>query len=164
MKTSLVAQTVQWWGLLDLKPMHRALLRRSVEQISNRAIDWHVTSWRESDPTLLEILSRQGVIIIDRCGLMQRTLEARGSDEVVEALHHRSQGQIRLLWHWSLRGKQDLFWCTRMSFEGVISDAESLTQWLRVCVRHGRTIESKSNMLLNGIQLPRITASITKTI
>lgn len=163
MKQSLASQRVQTWGLLELKPMHRAMLRRSVVSNSELGLDWKLASWQDNDQALLELFSRPGVIVVDRDGLMQRTLEARGTDAVIKALHHRSRGQIRLLWHWSLRGQQDLFWCTSMSFDGVISDPQSMMQWLRVSVRLGKTNEV-NNGLLNGIELPRITAPITETI
>ncbi len=163
MKQSLASQRVQAWGLLELKPMHRTMLRRSVESNSKLGLEWNVASWRDNDQALLELLSQPGVIVVDRDGLMERTLEARGTDAVIEALHHRSRGQIRLLWHWSLRGKQDLFWCTEMSFEGVVSDPQSMMQWLRVCVRLGKTKEG-INGLLNGIEFPRIIAPIAETI
>ncbi len=163
MKLSLDAQQVQAWGLLDLKPMHRALMRRTVETHSNLGLEWYVASWRDNDRALLGLLSRPGVTLVDRDGLIKRTLEARRTDAVIEALHHRSRDQIRLLWHWSLRGKQDLFWCTEMSFDGVISDAQSLSQWLRVCVRLGKT-NAGNNGILDGIELPRISAPSPHTI
>ena len=85
MKHSLDSKTVQMWGLLDLKPMHRALLRRSVEPIGNQGLHWQVASWRENDQALLEMMSRQSVLIVDRNGLIQRTLEARSKDEAPPA-------------------------------------------------------------------------------
>ena len=165
MKQTLAHQLVQDWGLLDLRPMHRALLRRSAEQLvsadknwmdSKGEIVWHLESWQESsDQVLLEMLYRPGVLMVDCDGLMQRVREDRHRDAVVEAIHQRSNNQIRLLWHWSLRGKQDLLWCTEMFFEGVVFDSQSLQQWLRACIRHGNANASQNNTLLSGIQLPK---------
>ena len=166
MKQTLAQQLVQDWGLLDLKPMHRALLRRSAEQLvgadknwmeSKGEIAWHIESWRDSsDQALLEMMCRPGVLMVDSDALMKRVREDRHLDAVVEAIHQRSNNQIRLLWHWSLRGKQDLLWCTEMSFVGVVFDSQSLQQWLRACVRHGKANASQNNTLLSGIQLPNL--------
>ena len=93
--------------------------------------------------------------MVDCDGLMQRVREDRHLDAVVEAIHQRSNNQIRLLWHWSLRGKQDLLWCTEMSFMGVVFDSQSLQQWLLACIRHGKANASQNNTLLSGIQLPK---------
>ena len=169
MKQTLAHQLVHDWGLLDLRPMHRALLRRSAEQLvsadknwmdSKGEIAWHIESWRDSsDQAMLEMMCRPGVLMVDCDGLMQRIREDRVRDPVVEAIHQRSHNQIRLLWHWSLRGKQDLLWCTEMSFEGVVCDSQSLQQWLRACMRHGKCNASQNNMLLSGIQLPKLATS-----
>lgn len=166
MKTTLATQLVQVWSLLDLRPTHRALLRHSAEQMvktvhsqsdRKRKLAWHVASLRDSsDQVLLETMRRPGLLIVDLEGLMQRVIEGRASDAVINATHNRWNGQIRLLWHWSLQGKQDLMWCTERSFDGVIWDARTLKQWLRVCMRHGELIEGQSNTLLNGIELPRL--------
>lgn len=165
MKQTLAHQLVQDWGLLDLRPMHRALLRRSAEHLviadknwmnSKGEIAWHIESWRESsDQVLLEMMYRPGVLMVDCDGLMQRVREDRHRDAVVEAIHQQSNNQIRLLWHWSLRGKQDLLWCTEMFFEGVVCDSQSLQQWLRACIRHGNANTIQNNTLLTGIQLPK---------
>ena len=166
MKQTLAYQLVLDWGLLDLRPMHRALIRRSTEQLvssdKNRLdcrgeIAWHLESWQEtSDQALLEMLCRPGVLMVDCDGLMLRAREDRQPDAVLEAIHQRANNQIRLLWHWSLRGKQDLLWCTEMSFMGVVFDSQSLQQWLHACIRHGKANASQNNTLLSGIQLPNL--------
>ncbi len=166
MKQTLALQLVQDWGLLDLRPMHRALIRRSAEQLvsaeknrmdGKRAIAWHIAGWRDSsDQALLEMIYRPGVLMVDCGGLMQRVSEDRHRDAVVEAIHRRSNNQIRLLWHWSLQGKPDLLWCTEMSFEGVVCDAQSLHQWLLACIRLGKAQASQNNLLLSSIQLPKL--------
>lgn len=167
MKRTLAQQWVQDWGLLDLRPMHRALLRSSVAQLVcadptdpkmhyKRDVSWHVESWRDSsDQALLDTMRRPGVLVVDFHGLVQRVREDRPRDALLDAIYHRSNCQIRLLWHWSLRGKQDLLWCTEMSFEGVVCDSQSLQQWLRACIRHGNANASQNNTLLSGIQLPK---------
>ncbi len=164
MKKTIAAQLLQDWSLLDLRPLHRALLRRLAEQFAQtiqdpsnrkREIVWHVAGLRDSsDGELLEAMLRSGVLIVDCDGLLERVMAGRDKDTVLNAIHNRSQKQIRLLWHWSLRGKQDLLWCTELSFDGVISDVRSLNQWLRVCLRQGKAIEVQSNSLLQGIELP----------
>jgi len=105
---------------------------------------------------LLAMLRRPGVLIVDRHAHRQRVVENRASDTVLEALHLRFRDQIRLLWHWSLQGKQDLLWCTEMAMDGVISDPQSLVLWSRVCMRNGKVIEDQNNTLLSGIQLPTL--------
>ena len=150
MKKTLAMQLVQEWSLLELRPMHRALLRRWAEQTAStvhglldreRELVWHLASLSDSsDPVLLECMRRPGVLIVDCDGLSKRVTADRDGDAVLNAIHDRTKDQIRLLWHWSLRGKQDLLWCTELSFDGVISDARSLNQWLRVCLRLGKVI------------------------
>ena len=166
MKQTLANQRVQNWNFLDLKPMHRALLRRMVNatednmgsQIAGRTeIHWHHESLLSSnDQALLTMLRRPGVLIIDRDTLCQRMVKNRAFDTVLEALHLRFCDQIRLLWHWSMRGKQDLLWCTEMAMDGVISDPQSLVLWSRVCMRKGKVIEEQNNTLLSGIRLPTL--------
>ena len=173
MKRTLAGQRVQNWNVLDLKPMHRALLRRMVNasednissQMESRTeIRWHQDSLLNSDDhALLVTLRRPGVLIVDRDALCQRVAENRAFDTVLEALHLRFCDQIRLLWHWSLRGKQDLMWCTEMAMDGVISDPQSLVLWSRVCKRKGKVIEGQNNTLLSGIRLPTLAAP-TSTI
>ncbi len=146
--------------------MHRALLRRWAEQTAStvhgpldreRELVWHLASLSDSsDPVLLECMRRPGVLIVDCDGLSKRVTADRDPDAVLNAIHDRTKDQIRLLWHWSLRGKQDLLWCTELSFDGVISDARSLNQWLRVCLRLGKVIEGQNNRLLQGIELPKL--------
>lgn len=166
MKKTLATQLVLDWSLLDLRPMHRALLRRWAEQAAStaqgpldrkRELVWHLASLSDSsDPVLLEAMYRPGVLLVDSDGLSKRVMAARDRDAVLNAVYHRTKNQIRLLWHWSLHGKQDLLWCTELSFDGVISDARSLNQWLRVCLRNGKVIEGQSNRLLQGIELPKL--------
>ncbi len=166
MKKTLATQLVQDWSLLDLRPMHRALLRRWAEQTAStvqgpldrtRELVWHLASLSDSsDLELIEATSRPGVLLVDCDGLSKRVKAARDRDAVLNAVHHRTEEQIRLLWHWSLHGKQDLLWCTELSFDGVISDPRSLKQWLRVCLRHGKVLEGQSNRLLQGIELPKL--------
>jgi|GEM_PF-1495823 len=166
MKQTLANQCVQNWNFLDLKPMHRALLRRMVNatednmgsQMERRTeIHWHHESLLNSDEqALLSMLRRPGVLIVDRDALCQRVVKNRAFDTVLEALQLRFCDQIRLLWHWSLRGKQDLLWCTEMAMDGVISDPQSLVLWSRVCIRKGKVIEGQNNTLLSGIRLPTL--------
>jgi len=168
MKRTLASQRVQNWNVLDLKPMHRGLLRRLVNatednmgsQIERSAeIRWHQDSLLNSDDqALLVMLRRPGVLIVDRDALCQRVAENRAFDTVLEALHLRYCDQIRLLWHWSLRGKQDLLWCTEMAMDGVINDPQSLVLWSRVCKRKAKVIEGQNNTLLSGIRLPTLAA------
>ena len=168
MKRTLASQRVQNWNVLDLKPMHRGLLRRLVNatednmdsQIERSAeIRWHQDSLLNSDDqALLVMLRRPGVLIVDRDALCQRVAENRAFDTVLEALHLRYCDQIRLLWHWSLQGKQDLLWCTEMAMDGVINDPQSLVLWSRVCMRKGKVIEGQNNTLLSGIRLPMLAA------
>ena len=168
MKQTLTQQWVQDWGLLDLRPMHRALLRRTVAQLERtgapdpkmqceREVSWHIESWRDSsDQALLEMIRRPGVLVVDFDGLVKRVREDRQRDTQLDAIHHRSNCQIRLLWHWSLQGKKDLLWCTEMSFDGVIYEGQTLHQWLRACLRQGTGRKFQSSSLLTGIQLPNL--------
>lgn len=163
MKKTLTSQRVQIWNVLDLKPMHRALLRRMVNatednggaQMESRTeIRWQQGSLLKSDDHALSMLRSPGVLIVDRDALCQRVAENRAFDTVLEALYLRNCDQIRLLWHWSLRGKQDLLWCTEMAMDGAMSDPQSLVVWSRVCRRKGKVIEDQNNTLLTGIRLP----------
>jgi len=163
MKRTLSKEFVQDWTLLGLKPMHRALLRRCVEnhiaktsELQNkRMITWHVLHWDAlSEHKLLSQFHRTGVLIVDRNGLLRRAIEDRQLDPVLAALQCRSKAQIRLLWNWSLQGFADLHWCTELSFDGVIHDSVSLEGWLRCCLRLGVATECQLNCLLRDIQLP----------
>lgn len=168
MKKTLAQHWIQDWGLLDLRPMHRALLRRSMDQLvrtdpanpkmhSDREVSWHIEGWRDSsDQALLDMMRRPGVLVIDYDELAKRLREGRKRDAVLDAIQHRSNCQIRLLWHWSLRGRKDLLWCTEMSFDGVIYEGQSLHQWLRACLRHGKGRKFQNNAILSGIQLPSL--------
>lgn len=177
MKKTLASQQNQDWNLLDMKPMHRALLRRTVDPIVNPIVNsndantgaqldrkiefrWYHESLRSSDDhALLALLQRPGVLVVDRDAFVQRVVENRVFDPVLDALHRRSIDQIRLVWHWSLRGKQDLLWCTEMAMDGVINDPRSLALWSRVCRRKGKCYEGQSNTLLSGIRLPSLAVS-----
>ena len=173
MKRTLANQRIQDWSLLDLKPMHRALLRRMVDPPEantegqvEKAMEfrWHqVSMLSTNEANLLEMVRRPGVLIVDRDALLKRVFENRGNEQLMDAMHRRCRDQIRLLWHWSLRGKQDLLWCTEMAFDGVISDPRSLVLWSDVCMRKGKVIEGQSNLLLSGIHLPTL-ASPNPTI
>ncbi len=173
MRKTLADQQMQDWSLLDMKPMHRALLRRTVDPIANpnetntgtqleRKIEfrWHDESLRSSDDqALLALLQRPGVLIVDRDAFVQRVVENRVFDPVLDALHRRFTDQIRLVWHWSLRGKQDLLWCTEMAMDGVIHDPSSLALWSRICRQKGKSYKGQSNTLLSGIRLPSLAVS-----
>ena len=169
MKQTLASQRMQDWSLLDLKPMHRVLLRRIVNPPEANVVPqlerktefrWYHESLRNSDDqALLAMLQRPGVLIVDHDALVQRVIENRDFDPVLDALHYRFLDQIRLLWHWSLRGKQDLLWCTEMAMDGVVSDPKSLVLWSRTCRRKGKTTEGQSNPLVSGIRLPSLAVS-----
>ena len=166
MKKTLASERIQDWSLLDLKPMHRALLRRMVDPPESNQeertedmikLRWHQESFLASDDQkLLAMFRRPGVLIINRDALVRRVVEDLSYDPLLDALHHRCPDQIRLLWHWSLRGKQDLLWCTEMAFVGVISDPRSLILWNGICKRKGKVTEGQGNPLLSGIQLPTL--------
>ena len=168
---TLAKQSVQDWGLLGLRPMHRALVRRSVEQMvanhqrpmpSQQAVAWHLQQWGEDcEPLQLTMFNRAGVLLVDRAGLLQRVHLNRQNDPVLAELHCRSHPQIRLLWNWSIRGRQDLVWCTELSFDGVINDARSLLEWLPVCLTRGRSYDRQRNGLLRDLHLPTLVAPIT---
>ena len=108
---------------------------------------------------MLALLQRPGVLVVDRDAFVQRVVENRVFDPILDALHRRFIDQIRLVWHWSLRGKQDLLWCTEMAMDGVINDPRSLALWSRVCRRKGKSYEGQSNTLLSGIRLPSLAVS-----
>ncbi len=166
MKRTLAKQTVQDWSLLGLKPMHRALLRRCVElhnstqngtMPSERSVAWYVESWDSTcEKSILHILNRPGILLLDCNGLIERAQVKKALDPFLFALYRRSNPQIRLIWNWTLQGKQDLRWCTEMSFDGVIHDARSLMMWLPVCLRQGKSSTSQLNSFLRGVELPHL--------
>ncbi len=164
MKRTLAKQTVQDWSLLGLKPMHRALVRRCVEQTNavhqrtlqgQRKVAWSLDPWDwHREQSLLPILDRTGILIIECKGLLERAKVVEPIDPFLVALQRRSNAQIRLVWNWTLQGKKDLQWCTEMSFDGVVHDARSLMTWLPICLRHGKSRERQLNSLLRDIELP----------
>jgi len=96
------------------------------------------------------------VLIIDSDELVRKIENQQASDLNLDLLYQRSNAQIRLLWNWCKRGKEDLMWCTEMSFVGVICDLASMNRWLRVCLKQGKIIEGQSNTLLRDLQLPKM--------
>ncbi len=197
MISTLTKQSVQDWGLLGLRPMHRALVRRYVVQKTlnplampvQQSVVWHLASWHskaycggpayldqgqsDCENLLLSSLHRTGVLVVERAGLLQRVKEDRQDDLLLAELHRsshrssqdrshgRSYRQIRLLWNWSLRGMQDLAWCTELSFDGVIHDAGSLMKWVRVCLAQGKAYECQQNSLLRDLHMPELVAPTT---
>ncbi len=162
MKTSIEPQQVQSWNLLGMKPMHRALLRRTVERAaipltesaaSRFELIWNDLAANQSDS---DCFSRPGVLMIDRGTLTKRIEDREGSEFNLDMYYQRSNAQIRLLWNWSKRGKEDLIWCTEFSFDGVIYDLASMNRWVRVCLKRGRIIQGQNNFLLRDLQLPTI--------
>ena len=146
--------------------MHRALLRRTVEQAAMPFLNmqapgfelaWHVVDSSEgTEQMFIEGLRRPGILIVDCDTLVRRVEHSAINAPVIQSLYERSNDQIRLLWHWSNRGKEDLVWCTEKTFDGVIFDLSSLSQWVRVCLKRGKVIEGQRNILLRDLQLPRI--------
>ena len=164
MKQTLKTSQVQNWSLFGLKPMHRALVRRSVTQFNSSLnssvaprIAWHVDDLSNPDGTnAVAMLRRVGVLVIDRDALIRRVEQDNGSDSFVKELHNRNTEQIRLLWHWAWQGKKNLLWCTEGTFDGVIHDASTMRSWLSVSFEKGNKIEIQQNGLLHGIELPRL--------
>ncbi len=164
MKTNIQFQQVQYWSLLGIKPMHRALLRRTVEQVSIPLMDAAASPFEltwcvfeaTTNETRLECFERPGVLIIDRDTLTKQIGDHEAVDLNPNLYCERSNRQIRLLWDWCKRGKEDLMWCTELSFCGVIYDVESMNRWVRVCLKRGKVIQSQNNLLLRDLQLPKI--------
>ena len=164
MKTRIAVQRVQAWSVFGMKPMHRALLRRTAEQIVNSLEDtaqsrfellWELVEF--SDPashSLCDSLRRAGVLVMDSNELLSRIEKRQWSDSDIGLLYQRSNVQIRLLWNWSDRGENDLMWCTELSFDGVVSDLASMTRWLRICLERGNVTQGQPNGLLRELQLP----------
>lgn len=164
MKTNLQSQQVQYWSLLGIKPMQRALLRRTVEQVAiplRNAVapPFELTCSifeATTNETRLECFERPGVLIIDRDTLTKQIGDHEAADLTRNLYSERSTAQIRLLWNWCKRGKEDLMWCTELSLDGVIYDLESMNRWVRVCLKRGKVIQSQNNLLLRDLQLPKI--------
>jgi hypothetical protein len=161
MKRTLQPQLVQNWTLAGMKPMHRALVLRTVQSIFVKANDAFSLSWHVEERSLLETMFRPGVLILDR-GTMLDALavqppHSHSANEVANEVKNRSTNQIRLLWSWTLRGQQDLLWCTELSFAGVIHDIPSLERWSRVCLGQAKQVEVPGNAIIAGIQLPKLT-------
>ena len=162
MKTSLEPQQVQSWSLLGMKPMHRALLRRTVEQaaipLTEAAASRFEIAWSDfaSNQPDSNCFARPGVLIIDRDTLNKRIEEHEGCELSIGTYYQSSKAQIRLLWNWCKRGKEDLIWCTELSFDGVIYDLASMNRWIPVCLKRGRIIQSQNNLLLRDLQLPTV--------
>lgn len=176
MKRTLAAQRVQSWSLLGLKPMHRALLRRSVDSELEKRVstmrqqqscEWHVVEVLSSEPAaqegLVAALARPGVLVIDRDRWLERMGNGVPRDPFHNRMPFRDDQQIRLLWNWSLYGKSDLQWCTAWTFDGLISDPESLENWVRVSVQRAVCTQSQTNPILNGIKFPSQSLADTKT-
>jgi len=180
MKKSLEASLIQEWCLVGMKPMHRALLRTQVanaaaaltpdaageKKLIGREFAWHVLSNQRStgegtqsqvaDSQLSDWMVRLGIVVVDRKTALDQSKNGCVGDRWFGSSHHRSIHQIRLLWHWSLRGKQDLLWCTEKGFDGIIYNPESLRQWVRVCIRNGKANAVQNNWFLKCIELPKL--------
>jgi len=161
MKRTLQTQLVQNWTLAGMKPMHRALVRRTVQSIfvkSNVALS---LSWHVEERLLLESMFRPGVLILDRSTMLDafavQPPNSSSARQVANEVKNRSTNQIRLLWSWTLRGQQDLLWCTELSFAGAIHDIPSLERWSRVCLGQAKQVEVPGNAIIAGIQLPKLT-------
>jgi hypothetical protein len=163
MKTSLEPQQVQSWGLVGIKPMHRALLRNTVERAApptSEGASLIELTWTVFDHSAnhlhLEIFDRTSVVIIGK-DTLSKQFEIDGGNELVnDRYNRRANAQIRLLWNWCQRGREDLMWCTELSFDGVIYDLASMYRWGRVCLKRARVIQSQNHLLLRDLQLPRI--------
>jgi len=161
MKRTLQPQLVQNWTLAGMKPMHRALVRRTVQSIFVKANVAFSLSWHVEERSLLETMFRPGVLILDRSTMLDALAvqppNSPSATEVANEVKNRSTNQIRLLWSWTLQGQQDLLWCTELSFAGVIHDIPSLERWSRVCLGHAKQVEVPGNAIIAGIQLPKLT-------
>ena len=156
MKRTLRPQLVQYWTLAGMRPMHRALVRRTVQSMFEKAnhsfsLTWHVEGLSSS-----ETMFRPGVLIIDRDTMFDALSSPKTNKRFANEIKNRSTNQIRLLWSWSLRGRQDLLWCTELSFAGVMHDNLSVEQWCRVCLDAAHQVEIPGNFILAGIQLPML--------
>ncbi len=157
MKRTLQPQLVQNWTLAGMKPMHRALVRRTVQSIFLKANVAFSLSWHVEERSLLETMLRPGVLILDRSTMLDAFAVQSPNSPSANEVKNRSTNQIRLLWSWTLQGQQDLLWCTELSFAGVIHDIPSLERWSRVCLGHAKQVEVPGNPILAGIQLPKLT-------
>ena len=161
MKRTLQPQLVQNWTLAGMKPMHRVLVRRTVQSIFVKANVAFSLSWHVGERSLLETMFRPGVLILDRSTMLDAIAvqppNSPSATEVANEVKNRSTNQIRLLWSWTLQGQQDLLWCTELSFAGVIHDIPSLDRWSRVCLGQAKQVEVPGNSILAGIQLPKLT-------
>ncbi|MCY2984538.1 MAG: hypothetical protein NTY15_13015 [Planctomycetota bacterium] len=172
MKTNLEPSRVQWWSLLGIKPMHRALLRRTVERaaipLTEAAASRIELKWSNFEATMnqshLECFDGSSIQIIDRNILFKRIEDHKGNEVSPEMDCQRSNAQIRLLWNWCKRGKEDLMWCTELSFDGCIYDLASMHRWVRVCLKHGRISQSQNNLILRDLQLPKILPSSSSLV
>lgn len=162
MKTNLEPQRVLSWSLLGLKPMHRALLRRTAEQL---AVPLEETSEKRGELTWCSFDTNQsvsdcfalpGILIIDSDELAKRMQNQSSDESNLGLLYQRSTVQIRLLWNWCYRGKESLMWCTELSFDGVIYDLASMNRWVRICLSRGKVSQGQGNVLLRDLQLPTI--------
>ncbi len=151
--------------------MHRAIVRQAVHsnitgllkneiQIVWRTLNTNNDHDEKSnevnlrDENVWDIPRVNGVVVIDRDALRDRLdkLAQNGRREI--PIFARPMEQIRLLWSWSFRGKEDLSWCTELAFAGVLYDAESVGHWARACVKRGPIQTSQTNPLISGIELP----------
>ena len=171
MKTSLEPQQVQSWSLVGIKPMHRALLRRTVERAATPStgaasrfkLAWSVFEEKANRPNL-EFCELPSVLILGKDTLIKQFEDHVGTAFADDRYHRRSNAQIRLLWNWCQRGKEDLMWCTELSFDGVIYDLASMYRWVRICLKRGRIIESQNHSLLRDLQLPKISPSSSSLV
>lgn len=160
MKRTLAVDASQNWSLVGLKPAHRALFRTRIEWLASKhfgdksppCLCWRTIpnqpaeSIEESASSLNEVLRSPGILAIDRDWLLSP------DGRVPQSTAH----QIRILWSWSYRGKQDTFWSTEVGLDGVVHDILSLTLWGKVCLQKGFTCLSQRNPLISGIELPTV--------
>lgn len=162
MKTNLEPQRVLSWSLLGLKPMQRALLRRTAEQLAfpiNESSEKRCElTWCSFDTnqSVSDCFAQPGILIIDCDALAERMQNQSGEESNLGLLYQRSNGQIRLLWNWCNRGKESLMWCTELCFDGVIYDLASMNRWVRICLSRGKVSQGQHNVLLRDLRLPAI--------
>ncbi len=160
MKRTLQPQLVQNWTLAGMKPMHRALVRRTVQSLFVKANVAFSLLWHVEEFSHWETMLRPGVLILDRESMLDAIAvpppNSPSAKEITKEVANRSINQIRLLWSWTLQGKKDFLWCTELSFAGVIHDIPSLERWSRACLGKAKQVEVPGNSILAGIQLPTL--------
>ncbi|MEQ1830951.1 MAG: hypothetical protein ABL921_33705 [Pirellula sp.] len=158
MKRNLEPDLVQYWTLVGMQSMHRAIVRSALEQLAAQRrlkfqLEWCVIN---EAPTVAAIFQRPGVLLIDREFLRKRLekepCSAWSSLNEIEV----GEKRIHLLWSWSLRGARDLLWCTELGLTGVISNIESLQLWAHASLKHAAKNEIVINSLLANVTSPSL--------